>query len=216
MLEEANKICSDISVLRRLSFAAATLHRDTPKYWELVTSFGFLKSTGCAVPSSDKVKVLLENVKYLDEDAFDSDINLMKELIQQEGFKGKPLGIVLISANNKCRHCGGNLLLRADRPSFPVIYTDDIGTVSGTHFRKYCQKKWKGCTFTQHHGYHTDSNESEVTCTYYDDDYSHLPYFVSTQTTVFQTKLLCRLTAEMLLGYISYRQRSDIYNYVHG
>ena len=73
MLQEASSICSDISVLRRLSFAAATLHRDTPKYWELVASFGFSKVSGCAIPSSDEVKILLENVKYLDEDAFDTD-----------------------------------------------------------------------------------------------------------------------------------------------
>lgn len=213
MLQEASVICSDISVLRRLSFAAVTLPRDTPKYWDLVVSFGFLKSSGFAIPSSDKVKVLLENVKYLDEDAFDKDNHLLRELIQHEGFQGKSLGVVLISSNNKCRYCGGNLLVRADRPSFPVVYSDDFGTVSGTHFRKYCQNNWKGCQFSQHYGFHTNGNESESV---YDDDYSQLPYFVSSHMTVIQTKLMCHLTAEMLLGQISYRQRSDIYNYVHG
>lgn len=213
MLQEASSICSDISVLRRLSFAAVTLHRDTPKYWELVASFGFLKASGCTIPSSDEVKVLLENVKYLDEDAFDTDRHLTRELIQHDGFQGKPLGIVLISANNNCRLCGGNLLVRADRPSFPVVYSNDLGTVCGTHFRKYCQNNWKGCTFTQHYGFHTKGNESEAV---YDEDYSQLPYFVSSHMTVFQTQLLRHLTAEMLLSQVSYRQRADIYNYVHG
>ena len=50
----------------------------------------------------------------------------------------------------------------------------------------------------------------------YDDEYSELPYFVSSNMTAFETKLLYQLTAEILLGHISYRQRSDIYNYVHG
>ncbi len=43
-----------------------------------------------------------------------------------------------------------------------------------------------------------------------------VPYFMSSDLTVFQSKLLHGLTAEVLLGQISYRQRSDIYNYVHG
>lgn len=213
MLQEASAICSDVSVLRRLSFAAVTLHKDTPKYWELVASFGFLKSSGCAIPSSDKVKVLLENVKYLEEDAFDADSHLMRELMQQEGFRGRSLGIVLLSANSECKVCGANLLVRADRPSFPVVYTNDFGTASGTHFRKYCQNNWKGCLFTQHYGFHTNGNESEAI---YDVSYSKLPYFVSSHVTVLQTHLLCHLTAEMLLGQISYQQRRDIYNYVHG
>ena len=208
MLHKASAICSDVSVLRRLSFAEGTLNRDTPKYWELVSSFGFMKSA-CKIPSSDKVKVLLENVKYL-AGAFDYDSHLIRELMQHEGFHSRALGIVLISGNNTCKFCGGNLLVRADRPSFPVVYSNDFGTVTGTHFRKYCQNNWKGCRFTQHYGFHTNCNESEAI---YDKDYSELPYFVS---SVFQTRILFHLTAEMLLRQISYRQRSDIYNYVHG
>ena len=84
MLQEASAISSDVSVLRRLFFAAVTLHRDTPRYWEIVASFGFLKSSGCEIPSSEKIKVLLENAKYLDEDAFDTNSNLLNKLIQHE------------------------------------------------------------------------------------------------------------------------------------
>jgi hypothetical protein len=213
MLHEASGVCSDISVLRRLSFAAYSLHRDTPKYWELVTKFSFAKCSGCAIPSIDKVKLLVENVKYLDEDAFNTDSDLRRELMKEEGFQGKSLGIVLISANSKCKLCGGDLLVRADRPSFPIIYSDDIGTANGTHFRKYCQNNWKGCSFTQSYGFYTNGNDSEVI---YDDNYHQLPYFLSSHMTAFQTKVLSNLTAEMLLGQISYRQRADIYNYIHG
>ena len=140
MLQEASRVCSDISILRRLSFAAYTLHKDTPKYWELVTRFGFSKSSGSAIPSIDTVKLLVDNMKYLNEGAFNTDDLKMV-------FQGQSLGIVL-SANDKCKLCGGNLLVCADRPSFTTIYSDDIGTANGIHFRKYCQNGWKGCSFT--------------------------------------------------------------------
>ena len=96
MLQEASNICKDPSVLRRLTFAATTLHKDTPRYWEIVTKFGFKLSHegGC----SSEVKLLLENTRFLDEAAFDRDHTLLKELANQEGFDGHSLGIVLVSA----------------------------------------------------------------------------------------------------------------------
>ena len=90
MLQEASSVCSDTSVLRRLSFAVYSLHKDTPKYWELVSRFSF---ANCAI---DQIKVLVENVKYLDEDAFKADSDLQRELMKEEGFQGKSLGIVLV------------------------------------------------------------------------------------------------------------------------
>ena len=211
MLQEACSVSTDVSVIRRLSFAAVNLHKDTPMYWELVTRFGFMSSS--PFPSIEKVKVLLENVEYLDKDAFDSDCHLLRELHNLEGFQGHQLGIVLISANNVCKVCGGKLLVRADRPSFPIIYSNDLGTVEGTHFRKYCQNNWKGFSFTQHYGFHSNGSDVEAV---YDRDCFDLPYFLSSHMTVFQTKLLHHPTAEMLLGQVSYRQKSEIYNYIHG
>ena len=196
-------------MLRRLSFAAYSLHKDTPKYWELATRLSFAKCSGCAIPINE-VKVLVENVQYLDEDAFNTDSDLQRELMRVEGFQGKSLGIVLISANNKCKLCGGDLLVRADRPSFPIIYSDDIGTANGTHFRKYCQNNWKGCSFTQSYGFHTNGNDSEVIY----DNYHQLPYFVSSHMTAFQTSFL----PISLLKYYwdkSHTDRTDIYNYIH-
>lgn len=115
MLQEASTICKDPSILRRLTFAATNLHNDTPGYWDLVAKFGFNTSEAvCA----DKVKVLLENTQFLDESAFDTDFALLKELSDSSGFEGHSLGIVLISAKEKCGACDGQLLVRADRPSF--------------------------------------------------------------------------------------------------
>ena len=61
-------MCSEISTLKRLSFAASTLPKDTPRYWELVVDFGFRHSQ-VLKPSTNEVKVLLENVHYLEKDA---------------------------------------------------------------------------------------------------------------------------------------------------
>ena len=211
MLQEASSICEDPSVLRRLTFAAATLHKDTPRYWEIVTDFGF-KLLHERV-SSGQIKILLENTQFLDEKAFDTDCSLLKELSDLEGFDGHPLGIVLISPKSSCHLCGSHLLVRNDRPSFPIIYSDALGTVNGTHFRKYCSNHWKGCSFTQHYGFHQNGIESLIK---YDEDCFDLPYFLSTNMTAFQTKLLHTLSAEIFWGQISYKQKSEIYNYTHG
>lgn len=211
MLQEASNTCKDPSVLRRLTFAAANLNKDIPNYWNIVTEFGFKKSseTGCR----DKVKLLLENIQFLDESAIDSDHILLKELHEHEGINGHSLGVVLISARENCGMCGKHLLVREDRPSYPVVYSDDIGTLTGTHFRKYCSQQYKGCPFTQHYGYHQIGNDGEIQ---YDDNCLDLPYFLSSHMTAFQTKLLWSLSAEILLGQISYKQKSEIYNYTHG
>ena len=144
---------------------------------------------------------------------FSSDEKLNRELMEFGGFDGHPLGIVLISSNSYCNMCGGNLLVRSDRPSFPVVYTESFGTIGGTHFQKYCQNTGKGCPFTQHYGFHSIGNDSEVI---YDKDYCDLPYFLSSTMTAFETEMLHHLTAEILLGQITYHQKADIYNYIHG
>ena len=191
-------------------FAADKVPLETPRYWELVTKFGFGSSatTACL----EKVKVYIENAKYLDKDSLKDDNLLMKELIEHEGFQGHSLGVILISDNTVCKLCGGRLLMRKDRPSFPVIYTDNLGSVNGTHFRKYCQNNVKGCSFTQHYGCYTTGSKSTMV---YDKNCMELPYFLSTTMTAFATRMLTTLSAEILLGQMSYRQKTDIYNYIH-
>lgn len=180
--------------------------QDTPKYWELVTKFGFRSST--TTTCLEKVKVYIENAKYLYKDSLNDDI-LMNELIEYEGFQGHSLGIILISDNNTCKLCSGKLLIQKDCPSFPVMYTNNLGSVSETHFRKYCQK---GCSFTQHYGCYTTRSNSIM---FYDKNCLEFPYFLSTSMTAFETEILTTLSAEVLLGQMSYRQKADIYNYVH-
>lgn len=50
----------------------------------------------------------------------------------------------------------------------------------------------------------------------HDNDCLDSSYFVSTNMTVFQTRMLKHLTAELLLGQLSYKQKAEIYNYSHG
>ena len=199
MLQEATCFASSPSVLKRLMFAANKVLLDTPRYWELVMKFGFHSSatTSCL----EKVKIYIENVKYLDKDSLNDDNILMKELLEHEGFQGHPLGVILISSNDICKLCGGKLLIRKDRPSFPTVYTENFGSVSGTHFRKYCQSSTKGCSFTQHYGYYTTGDNSTVV---YDKNCLELPYFLSTNMTAFAMGMLSTLSAEILLEQMSY------------
>ena len=98
MLQEASHLFSDPSVLRRLTFAAATFPKDIPRFWEIVTNFAFHASSSNV--SWKKMKIYLENLQYLDEDTFKSDHKLIKELMECDGFSGHPLGIVLLSSND--------------------------------------------------------------------------------------------------------------------
>ena len=45
---------------------------------------------------------------------------------------------------------------------------------------------------------------------------STLPYFMSTRETAFEMAMLKQLDAEILIGQLSYKQKSKIYNVVHG
>lgn len=211
MIEESGKLTSDVSVLRRLVFAAKNINTGAPGYWDLVRGFGFKYFP--EKPDARKVQIFIENLASLDQESFVSDAELLTELYQFEGYHGNPLGILLISSKEICRNCGGKLLVRGDRPSFPMVYNENIGTIHGTHFRKYCENQSKGCHFVQHYGFYTTDRIDGII---YDDDYYTLPYFMSTSMTIFETTILKCFTAQMLIGQLSYKQKAEIYNYSHG
>lgn len=151
----------DQASLRRILFAAVYLPTDCPHYWEVVSKFAGL-GTGSKI-DAEKVKIAVENMQLLNERAFSTDKALALELQNMTYDKCEPLGIVLVSPNQVCLSCGGKLLLRGDRPSRLVIYTESEGTVLGSHFQKFCQNYRKGCSYTQHYGYHTMGDKS-VSC----------------------------------------------------
>ena len=195
-MEEASSVCSEVSQLRRILLASKLLPKDTPTYWNIVTNFAFKGES--IKPKCDEVRLLIDNIQVLDNGSLEFDDKIQKELIYQEGFQGHQLGIVLIS-NTSCKLCGGDLLVRADRPSFVTGYTNSYGTIPITHFRKYCNKR--GCSFSQHYGFHTHGEDIE-----YDHDWQALPYFMCTHKTAFEMKML----EELLIGQVSYNQRCDI------
>lgn len=211
MIEESCNLTSNMSVLRRLVFAAKNINTSAPGYWDLVRRFGFKDCP--KKPGAKKVPTFIENLALLDQETFLGDTELLTELHHFEGYHGNPLGILLISSKETCKNCAGKLLVRGDRPSFPVVYNEDIETVLGTHFRKYCENQSKGCHFVQHYGFYTTDGIDGII---YDDDYYTFPYFMSMSMTVFQITILKGFTAQMLIGQLSYKQKAEIYNYCHG
>jgi len=212
LLKEISKYVDSPSVLRKLLFAASNLPNDLPDFWNIVTSFAMNGSQEEKLTPS-KVKALVDNIKYCDQDALVHDRDLMDTLLQQKGRDGKPLGVVLVSPIPKCQACGGELAVKADRPSHLTLYSDNYGTVTAVHFKKICKNTRKGtCKTVQFYGYHS----SEVGVLTYDANWKDLPYFVSSRETVFETKMLIQLDAEVLIGVMSYKQRAEIYNYTHG
>ena len=121
-----------ISALRRLLFAIANVPEETPERWQVICQFSFEQTK--EKPSVEDVKLLAENIQFLDAQAFTMDSSLMKELLTAKGGKkGSPLGIVLISSNSIWKECGGALFIWRDRSSSIVLYTESMGTLPATH-----------------------------------------------------------------------------------
>ena len=201
----------DVAVQRRLIFASLYLPSELPHYWDTVAKFASqITLEGSITPESAKLEI--ENTKILNPEAFISDSDLTKQLIAMEcNATNQPLGMPLIPKETSCTSCGGKLLLRSDRPSRISLYTDSLGTIPGTHFHKYCQKYRKGCKFAQYYGYYKIEE-----CAQYNADWDTLPYFVSSQETGFEMKILKQFDVELLIGQVTYKQKADIYNIVNG
>lgn len=204
MLGTVSKIIKDASTLRRLLFAAVNLPPKTPNFWGIVVEFATVGKTERSTVTQEQARVLVENLKALDQEAFSTDQSLLRELVLI--VSSKPLGIILLSEREICVLCGSKLLVRSDKHSSIVIYDDSMGTIPATHFHKYCSKR--SCSCTQFYGYYTLSDS----LTYYNDECA---YFISSRETAVSTTMLKRLDAEILIGQLSYKQRAEIYNAVH-
>lgn len=162
----------DTDVLRRILFAVEYLPTECPGYWEVIATFASLESAS-NVLSSEDVKVFVDNLQLLNERAFATDASLRKELHDMSHGEAVPLGVVLVSKNSVCQECGGKLLIRSDRPSRVIIYTESQGTVLGSHYQKFCQNYRKGCSYTQHYGYYCKGTNSP---SYYDSNWDELKF----------------------------------------
>ena len=212
MLSLLNGTVKDPSVFRRLEFAATFYPKSMPKYWERLAPFSVKGGEGINSISPEQTQQIIENIQVLDCGALATDTDLMKDIIVGETIgRSSLLGIVLILDRQSCPKCQSKLYFRADRTANVIVYDDNLGTMPGTHYTKYCQRP--GCCFQQHYGYNTHGKTNEVV---YGADWSTLPYFLSTRETAFSMDFLSRLDSEILIGQLSYKQKADIYNDVHG
>lgn len=140
-MELAGSVVKDVSVLRRMLFATSYLPEELPHYWEIIAAFSCLGSTSSL--NADSVKLLMENLHLLNTQAFTTDVKLTKELLYSSSklSKSEPLGVTLISEKKACRICGDQLLVRRDRPSNVILYTENMGTVPATHYHKFCRNQ---------------------------------------------------------------------------
>ena len=64
---------TDVAVLRRMLFATAYLPADIPNYWAIVARFACLHSPEKAGISPQVAQMTMENVQFLNKDAFCQD-----------------------------------------------------------------------------------------------------------------------------------------------
>ena len=81
MLSHCKGLTDRVSVVRRLVFASATLPKETPHYWDVVSHFA--SNTGQVKPQA--AKTFIENVQFFDSDALSSDQKLRTELLHEMG-----------------------------------------------------------------------------------------------------------------------------------
>ena len=98
MLSMCGQHIKDPSVVRRLTFAASFYPASLPNYWQTVHKFCVADKEDRSNLTVQDVQVLVENMTFLDKQAFNSDQLLMSEILQvtRQG-SDVPLGIVLIS-----------------------------------------------------------------------------------------------------------------------
>lgn len=186
-----------------------------PQYWEILRSFIFRGEDEDIKP--ENLRVVVENLKLLNEKAFLTDKELISEIheLRTKPDAKLPLGIILVSSHTTCRLCGGKLLIRHDRASNITVYTESFGTVIGTHYNKYCQNFRKNCSFKQYYGFSSTDIGGQLINSY-DDNWEDHKYIVSTADTAFELTMLKKYDAELFLGQVSYSQKADIYNYSNG
>lgn len=119
------------------------------------------------------------------------------------------LGVVLISEKESCRLCGKVLAAKFAKAVNVVVYHEGRGTFMGCRVPKVCCNK--SCKLIQHYGYYTFQDNK-----FYDDDWEKQEYFLSTGKTAFHMNLLLKFEVEILIGKLSFKEKADIYNEVHG
>ena len=88
MLKCLQEKVKDVSVVRRFSFAARFLPSSLPRYSNYVAEFSVShRPSGNNLPP-DEVRVLIENLESLDQAVFETDENLIKEIVRIPRYGG--------------------------------------------------------------------------------------------------------------------------------
>lgn len=141
-LDKFMENAGNINKLRRILFAVSHLPQEMPNYWQTIKDFSQ------AELSVSELQTAVQNLEYLNIAAFATDKQLLGDICKDS------VGVVLISARQKCGTCEAKLNTRADRPRKLVLYTESSGTLPATHYRKVCSRTRHGCNFVQHYGFH--------------------------------------------------------------
>ena len=186
MLELLVHHLKDVSVLRRLLFAASNLPDKVPGFWGIVVEFATAGKVQRNLIDPDTAAALMDNIHMFDECAFESDATLTRELLSWKPSMSdarRPLGLILITPEKCCIVCGQKLTLRRDRPASITVYDDNLGPVPGLHFHKTCSNRT--CNLTQYFGYYTIGSK-----TIFNANWRDLKYFVSSSLTAFSLSML--------------------------
>ena len=154
MLSKLSIHIKDPSVLRRAEFAATFYPRSMPSFWSHLASFSLMQREHRNSLTIEEARMFIENVEALNKDALATDFQLTNDIVEMVRMGTDTLlGVVLVSAKENCRNCGSKLYVRGDRPSTLTVYDDLMGTLTGTHYTKYCRKG--GCSLQQYYGFYT-------------------------------------------------------------
>ena len=97
-------------------FATAHLPPKTPNFWGTVVEFANMGRTSRSAVIPEQARVLMDNLKSLDEQAYSTDQQLLLELIHMSiSPKNKPLGLILLSQREVYALCNSKLLDRSDK-----------------------------------------------------------------------------------------------------
>ena len=144
MLPLPSQRIKKVSVLCRLTFAAANFPPSTPSSWEEVAAFVRVGTTGKGV-TADDCHLFAGNITSLDATAFTTDTELLIELCSIPRGPHSATGLVLISLQSVCNICGMGIYVHPDRFSKLVVFDEKQGTLPATQYTNYCRKK--GCSY---------------------------------------------------------------------
>ncbi len=103
---------------------------------------------------------IVENLNVLDPAALVSDVELTRAIVNlKRPGSDAALGFPLISSRSQCIKCDSKLYTRKDRASTVVVHHDQLGTISSTHYTRYCRKR--NCSYQQHYGYYTEGDSKK-------------------------------------------------------